>query len=124
MKPHAVRRYAAVFCVFLLLALPALASGHAFPENCDPKVGSTVTSQPTSVRVWFDSPLEPLFSKITVLDGQGARVDKGDGGVDGSDPKLLKASVNPLRPGYYRVVWDVVARDGHRTTGNFKFLVK
>jgi methionine-rich copper-binding protein CopC len=48
----------------------------------------------------------------------------GDGRVDPKDPTLLEVSVPPLPPGRYHVFWSVIARDGHRTEGDFPFRIK
>jgi methionine-rich copper-binding protein CopC len=107
-----------------LCALPAVSWGHAFPDHSDPKVGSTVTVSPSQVRIWFDSDLEPAFSTIMVHNANNEMVDKRDGRVDPSHPTLLQVSVPKLPPGIYRVMWNVVARDGHRTMGDFTFTIK
>jgi copper resistance protein C len=101
-----------------------VAWGHAFPEHSEPKVGATVAVAPSRVRIWFDGALEPVFSSMQVQDAGGRRVDKGDGHVDAADATLLEASLMPLPPGTYRVIWGVVARDGHRTEGDFRFTVQ
>jgi methionine-rich copper-binding protein CopC len=44
--------------------------------------------------------------------------------VDSADGTLLEVGLPPLPPGRYRVFWSVVARDGHRTEGDFPFRVK
>jgi copper resistance protein C len=109
-------------CSLTLLGLwPQLAWGHAFPHHSEPKVGATVAISPSSVQIWFDGTLEPLFSSIRVQDAHGRRVDTGDGHVNSADATLLETSLAPLDPGIYRVVWSVVARDGHRTEGDFTF---
>ncbi len=97
---------------------------HAFPDHSDPKVGSTVKASPNQVKIWFDSELEPAFSKIMVHSADGKMVDKGDGHVDASDHTLLEVTVPPLPPGSYKVMWSVVARDGHPTTGEYSFTIK
>jgi len=122
------RARAARFVATSLLALwwfsfPAAARAHASPDHADPKVGSTV-SAPKQVGIWFDSDLEPGFSSIAVHRPDGASVDDGHGGVDASDPKLLKTDVPHVGPGTYQVVWSVVSRDGHRTSGGYEFTVK
>ncbi|HSB33501.1 MAG TPA: copper resistance CopC family protein [Nitrospirota bacterium] len=119
---------AASALLFIALAftviLPDTARAHAYPDHADPKVGSTVTASPERIRVWFDSALEPAFSSIMVHAADGAMVDKRDGRVDQSDPSLLEVSVPSLPPGKYRVYWSVVARDGHRTSGDYTFTIK
>lgn len=113
------------FIYLLLLGLfPAQAMGHAFPDHSDPKVGSTVVGSPLRVQIWFDGALEPAFCVITVQNAAGKRVDKGNGHVSPSDPALLETSLASLPPGVYRVIWNVVARDGHRTAGDYSFSVK
>jgi len=116
---------AQVLFLLLLFLMPVATQGHAYPDHADPKVGSTVSVPPTIVRIWFDSALEPVFSSIMVhAVKDDTMVDKRDGHVDPSDPTLLEVSVPPLPPGDYMVYWNVVARDGHRTSGNYTFKIK
>jgi methionine-rich copper-binding protein CopC len=98
--------------------------GHAFPDHSEPRVGSTVSGSPSIVRIWFDSDIEPVFSRIMVHTMDGKMVDKGDGHVDPKDSTLLVVSVPPLPPGQYLVMWNVVARDGHPTMGQYTFTIK
>jgi methionine-rich copper-binding protein CopC len=119
-----LRRAAALLLTLVLLTAPAGARAHAYPDHADPKVGSAVTGSPSQVRIWFDSALEPAFSSIAVYGPNGARVDPGHGGVAPSDPKLLVVDVPQLSPGTYRVTWSVVARDGHRTSGEYAFTIR
>jgi methionine-rich copper-binding protein CopC len=107
----------------ILVLSPALVWAHAFPDHSEPRVGHTV-DPPSSVRVWFDGALEPVFSTIRVEDGNNRRVDRGDGRVNPQDSRLLEVSVPTLPAGGYKVFWSVVARDGHRTEGSFPFRVK
>ncbi len=113
-----------IFFMLVIVLLPAVVRGHAYPDHADPKVGSTVAVAPTVVRIWFDSALEPAFSTIMVHNVKDEMVDKRDGRVDPSDPTLLEISLPPLPPGVYRVFWNVVARDTHRTSGSFVFTIK
>jgi methionine-rich copper-binding protein CopC len=124
MMLKAMRNIAFALLVAFVCVPAEAALAHAFPDHSEPRVGATVSTPPATVRIWFDSDLEPVFSSITVLDGSGKRMDKGDGHVDSSDHTLLEAGLSALRPGVYRVYWSVVARDGHRTEGDYSFTVK
>ncbi len=97
---------------------------HALPVHSDPRPGTTLNTPPACVRIWFDSALDPAFSAIIVEDVKGRRVDKGDSGVNPADPKLLEVSLPTLQPGTYRIIWTVIGRDGHKTTGDYTFTIK
>jgi copper resistance protein C len=108
-----------------LLLAPSPARAHAFPDHAEPRVGHTVDAAPGEVRIWFDGAIEPVFSAIRVENASGQRVDTGDGHVDAKDTTLLETTLQPgLVSGKYRVFWSVIARDGHRTEGDYPFRIK
>jgi methionine-rich copper-binding protein CopC len=112
------------FALFFALCLCGVASGHAFLDKAEPRVGSKISASPGEVKIWFTQELEPAFSSIKVMDENGKEVDKKDTHQDDKDKKLLKVSVSSLSPGGYKVVWQVVSVDTHRTKGDFKFTIK
>ena len=59
-----------------------------------------------------------------VHNAENTMVDNKDGRVNPSDTTLLEVSVPRLPPGKYRVIWSVVARDGHHTQGDYTFSIK
>jgi methionine-rich copper-binding protein CopC len=103
----------------LLAALPAIA--HAMLERASPAVGSTIRSAPAEITLRFTEKIEPAFSTVAVTGPGGERVDAGGPRVDPLDPMVLRASLKPLAPGSYKVVWRVVSVDTHVTEGDFKF---
>ena len=119
-----IRPAVATALALWLVATASPAAPHAFPDRSEPRVGATVAASPGEVRIWFDGEIEPVFSTIRVESSNKERVDKGDGQVSREDARLLHVSVPTLPPGRYRVYWSVVARDGHRTEGDFPFRVK
>src|SRR6202000_967805 len=108
-----------IFAVSLILV--PIADAHAFLDHADPKVGSTVHEAPSQVAVWMTEGLEPAFSKLQVFDGKGAEVDKKDTKVNGS---TMTGAGPKLDAGKYRVSWQVVAVDTHRTSGTFEFTIE
>lgn len=110
--------------ILILFVFTSHARPHAFPVRSEPRVGWTITTSPAKVRIWFDGELEPAFSTIAVYDSGKHRVDEGNGRVSPSDATLLEVDLPQLHPGKYRVFWNVVARDTHRTEGDFPFTVK
>jgi methionine-rich copper-binding protein CopC len=105
-----------------VLSGAASASAHAFLDHASPLVGSTVTSSPSEVRMWFTQALEPRFTAAQLRSGAGAVV--ASGGVDPADPKQMVIQVHGLPPGKYKVFWKVLSVDTHRTEGSFGFEVK
>jgi copper resistance protein C len=101
--------------------LVRIADAHAFLDHADPKVGSTIHESPAQVTVWMTEGLEPAFSKLQVFDAKGTEVDKKDTKVNGS---TMTVSLPKLAPGKYRVSWQVVAVDTHRTSGTFDFTIQ
>ncbi len=110
--------------VLLLATWVGSAGAHAFPERSEPRVGAVLRAAPAQVRIWFDGDLEPAFSALTVTSIAGQRVDRGDAVVDAQDRRLLRVSLPGLTPGVYRVIWNVLSVDGHRTEGDFTFTVR
>lgn len=100
-----------------------MAAAHAFPQREQPPVGSVVHDAPDSVRIWFNAKLEPLFSKVMVKDSQGNKVS-GASHVDSDTQIMIETPLQALPAGQYHVYWSVVARDGHRTEGDYVFTIK
>jgi copper resistance protein C len=114
-----IRHLITVSTVSFILA--GLAHGHAFLDHADPKVGSTIHASPSLVTVWMTEGLEPAFSKLQVFDANGTEVDNKDTKVNGS---TMTVSLPKLASGKYRVSWQVVAVDTHRTSGTFEFSIQ
>ena len=105
----------------LLVVLGTGAShAHAFLDHASPLVGSTVGTAPHEVSLSFTQSLEPTFSSVQVTDAKGARVDQGKAQVSGS---TMRIGLKSLAPGTYRVRWQVLSVDTHKTQGSFSFQV-
>lgn len=113
-----------ILAAILFYAVQPKAWAHAFLDHADPKVGGTVTTSPTQVKIWFTQNLEPIFSSVEVQDAQGQEVDKKDMHLDDKDKTLLIVSVPPLPDGKYTVIWHAVSVDTHRTQGRFEFTIR
>jgi len=104
----------------LLVLATGAAQAHAFLDHAEPRVGNKVATPPREVTLWFTQKLEPAFSRITVTNAAGERIDSGKTRVSGSQMSV------PLRgggPGTYHVNWHVLSVDTHTTEGNFTFQV-
>jgi copper resistance protein C len=59
-----------------------------------------------------------------VLDAGGVQVDRRDSRVDRGNPALLRATLPPLSPGIYKVIWRVLSIDADITEGAFTFRIE
>lgn len=114
---------AATVCLALTLLAGGAAGAHALLERTDPRAGSALRTPPREVRLWFTEALEPAWSRVEVIGEDGRRVDRGDGRIDRSAPRLFRLSLGPLSPGAYTVRWRVVSVDSHVSEGRFTFRV-
>jgi methionine-rich copper-binding protein CopC len=76
------------------------------------------------VKLYFTERLEPAYSSVRVLDHRGLQVDGRDSRVDRSNPVLLRATLPPLPPGTYNVMWRVLSIDADVTEGGFTFRIE
>jgi methionine-rich copper-binding protein CopC len=105
---------------FLLLLFMSAADAHAMLERAEPRVGNKVASPPREVTLWFTQKLETAFSTITVTNAAGERVDTGKTRVSGNQ---MSIAIRAGGAGTYRVNWQVLSIDTHRTDGSFTFQV-
>ncbi len=113
-----------LWVLLLIVAFAPRLWAHAFPTRSEPKVGSEINAPPASVKIWFDGEIEPAFSSMQLIGPNGKEVAPVESKVDQKDPALLTLSLPKIEPGKYQVKWEVVAKDGHRTEGDFTFKLK
>lgn len=110
--------------VIVAIVLAAAAAGaHAFLDRAEPRAGSTLTTSPPRVRLWFTGALEPAYSRVHVVNAAGERVDAGDSQVDAANRAVLTVSLPAVPPGTYKVVWRILSVDTHVSQGDFTFRV-
>jgi methionine-rich copper-binding protein CopC len=116
-----MRRFLVLLSVLLAtLGLAPAALAHAMLDHAEPRVGNTVPTPPHELKLWFTQNLEPAFTKVSVTNASGQRVDAGKPQVDGNE---ITVPLRSIGPGIYRVRWHVVSTDTHTTEGNFTFSV-
>src|SRR5262249_57400419 len=114
------RRNLSIALALALLVVAGQAHAHAELDHAEPRVGNKVATPPREVTLWFTQKLEPAFSRMTVTNAAGERVDSGKARVSGSQ---MSVSVRPSGAGTYHVNWHVLSVDAHSTQGNFSFQV-
>jgi methionine-rich copper-binding protein CopC len=115
---------AAAAAATLACAFAAPAWAHAKLQASTPKAGSEVSPAPAQLRLRFDEPLELPFSKVRLVDQEGAVLEPSKTALDAADPKTLVSTLPALHAGAWRVQWTAVTRDGHKVKGEFGFRVR
>jgi copper resistance protein C len=114
------KKHLTVIVPLALLLLTSVANAHAMLDRAEPRVGNKVASPPSQVTLWFTQKLEAAFSSITVTNAAGERVDTGKTRVSGNQ---MSIAIRAGGAGTYRVNWQVLSVDTHRTDGSFTFQV-
>jgi methionine-rich copper-binding protein CopC len=94
------------------------------PAPRAPRVESRLKRAPDEVKLYFTERLESAYSSLRVLNDQGVQVDRRDSRVDRANPALLRATLPPLPPGTYKVLWRVLSIDADVTEGAFMFQIE
>jgi methionine-rich copper-binding protein CopC len=116
-----MRRHLAALALLITALLPGTALPHAFLDHAVPAVGGTISIAPPELRLFFTQELEPAFSGVTLIGGDGQAIATGAAAVDPHNRAELVLKLPPLAPGHYQVKWHVVSVDTHRTEGSFTF---
>ena len=105
-----------------VLGTYAVASAHVRLVSSDPAANSALAATPTRIRLEFSEAVAAAVAKISIVRADSSRVELILSN-DSANAKVLLAPVENLGPGTFRVVWRIVSRDGHPTTGSFAFSV-
>jgi copper transport protein len=99
-------------------------AAHSVLVRADPAPNAKLPASPKVVSIYFSEPLEPKFSSAKVVDATGAAFDQGDSRVDAGDPTHMTLDVNPLKPGFYTVLWTTLSKvDGHKLQGSYPIIL-
>jgi hypothetical protein len=107
-----------------LVVAPTAAWSHAALVRSNPARRAVLTQPPERVQLWFNEPVEPRFSTISVSDAAGTRVDLQNAAVGPDDPKRLSVGLGRLGPGRYTVRFRVLSVDGHVVEGELSFQIR
>lgn len=112
----------AILAGALLLVVAGSAPAHSLLLESSPAAGSVVVASPRELSLRFNNRIEKKLSMIRLRDEQGAvrpaTVLVADGPAD-----WLKATMDALPAGAWRVEWRVLSTDGHVVSGSFSFRV-
>jgi copper transport protein len=115
---------AALACAAVGLALPTVASAHAYLVKTVPAASVVLNGPPADVELTYDEAVEPRFAIISVTDAAGHQQATGPAGRSPANPDTLVVPVRPNLPeGWYLVYWRAISVDGHPVQSAFTFAV-
>lgn len=98
------------------------AFAHAHLKNTTPAADSTVAA-PADLRLSFSEGVEATFTKVSLSkDGTEVAI-KGLETPDADKKTLVVTPAAPLAAGHYKVVWNAVSVDTHKSNGEYSFKV-
>jgi len=111
----------ALLTLFLLVGASQLAWAHAILMESMPKANSTVKGPELVIVLRFNVRVDGSRSRLHLVAANGSVVTLGN--TEQPSPAGLKSTANGLKPGAYRLVWEVLASDGHMSRGEVPFTV-
>ena len=118
--------WSATQVIIVLLAVAAIgtaASAHAVLVSSVPKDKAVLKTPPKQVVLRFDARIEKRVSQVTLLDAKNKKVKLPASKNAGGKPSELIVAMPALKPGTYRIQYQVMATDGHLTPGQVQFTV-
>jgi putative copper export protein/methionine-rich copper-binding protein CopC len=106
------------------LLIPTSLLFHAHLVKSDPAAGTSISSSPKLLRLWFSEAPELALTHVNLVTEKGDTIPLGNVVRDQTGPLAVVASIpGILSPGAYHVLWRTAAADGHPTHGQFTFTV-
>ncbi|MEH3022842.1 MAG: copper homeostasis periplasmic binding protein CopC [Pseudomonas oryzihabitans] len=109
------------------LLVPGLALAHGHLKSAAPAPDSTQSKAPTQLTLSFSEGIEASLSQVQLqrLDGEASTAITTGKVISATDSRTLEVPLEaPLQPGRYQVKWRVLAKDGHKTQGDYHFTVQ
>lgn len=105
----------------LVLAAATLVEGHAVLKEAHPAANSKVVGPDVPITLRYNERVDAKLSKLQLLNPDNSTTDLKIEAQ--SAPDTLNAKATGLKPGAYRIRWQVLAPDGHITRGEVPFTV-
>ncbi len=105
----------------MLFLFVRLAGAHAILKDSSPSPNSTVSGPDVPLKLQFNVRIDAARSQLQLVDSSNAIVNLT--AEKQYSPDTLTAKMSGLKPGAYKIRWQVLAPDGHITRGEIPFKV-
>lgn len=117
-----IRLVVTLLVAFAAAALAATAFAHVDVRSRSPSKGATASTSIGSVSVRFEGPIRRGSIRVV---GPGGRVVSTGGGRDPRNITRVRVGLKgSKRAGRYRARYSIVAADGHRQRGSWRFRLR
>jgi methionine-rich copper-binding protein CopC len=107
-------------CLFTLVLLAIPLSGHAILKQSVPAPHSVIPGPNVHIRLQFNTRVDAAHSRIYLAEGSTSRPL---GITAQPEPGTLLSGAQNVPAGEHRILWQVLAVDGHITRGEVPFTV-
>ncbi|MGC2109560.1 MAG: copper resistance CopC family protein [Candidatus Korobacteraceae bacterium] len=107
--------------IFLLAAIAPPLWAHAVLMQSKPQVHSTVKGPDIPIWLRFNSRVDGGRSRVHLLAADGSPIPTE--ALKQTSPDTLETRAAGLKPGTYKLQWQVLASDGHISSGEVAFTV-
>jgi len=105
------------------LAVPAVASAHAYLTHTAPAASTVLNRPPPQLALTYDEAVEPRFMVVSVTDAAGHQETSGRPFRSTSNADTIITPLKRVPEGWYLVFWRAISADGHPVRGAFTFAV-
>jgi copper resistance protein C len=111
----------AIAVVVVLLLFVGIIEAHAILKESNPAANGKVVGPDVPIMLRYNVRIDAKLSKVQLLNPDSSTTDlsiETQGSLD-----TLNCKAMGLKPGAYRIRWQVLAPDGHITRGDIPFTV-
>ena len=120
-KFSVLRMAAGIAIAIAFLLTVKVLEGHAILKESNPAINGKVAGPDVPIMLKYNVRIDPKLSKLQLLHPDNSTTDLS---IDGQpSPDTLNSKATGLKPGDYRIRWQVLAPDGHITRGEVPFTV-
>lgn len=112
----------ALILLFFIAGMTKLGWAHAILMDSTPKLSSTVNGPDLDINLRFNVRIDGGRSRVRLVKPDGTTVTFAL--ASQKEPNTLQTRAASLKPGAYKLQWQVLASDGHISQGEIPFTVK
>jgi methionine-rich copper-binding protein CopC len=114
-------RRLALALLLVLMCGTELCWAHALLMDSTPKVNSSIQGPALDINLRFNVRVDGRRSRLRMITADGTSSILSP--VIQAAPETLRSRATGLKPGSYKIQWQVLAADGHISSGEISFTV-